>query len=271
MDRRIVRVFPTRTAQTPNDDYSFFEEPGLWIPEHDEVHISCVFTWDKPRAEQLYEAWYGMAPVKLGGPAYDDPGDEFTPGLYTRKGIVHTSRGCPNSCSFCFIPNREGKIRELEVRSGNEIQDNNFLACSKPHRRKVYDMLKTQKAIKFIGGLEAGRLTDWDIKELRSLHIKELWLACDSKEHIKTSTKVIKRLRAAGFRQNHIRCYVLIGDDMTENETRLMAILGAGALPFAQLFQTAEGITYSREWKPFARKWSRPAIYKSFLKNEEVE
>ena len=61
---RIARVFPTQTNQTPLDDLTFFAEPGFWIPEHDEVHISCVFTWDKPRAEQLAEAWYGKVPVK---------------------------------------------------------------------------------------------------------------------------------------------------------------------------------------------------------------
>lgn len=268
---RIARVFPTQTNQTPLDDLTFFEEPGFWIPEHDEVHISCVFTWDKPRAEQLAEAWYGKAPVKIGGPAYDDPGGEFTPGLYTRKGIVHTSRGCPNKCKFCFVAKREKGLRELEVKEGNEIQDNNFLACSETHKRKVYDMLRTQKEIKFIGGLEAIRLSDWDIEELRKLRIKELWMACDTAKSIKTSTKAIKRLIKAGFTQNHIRCYVLIGDDMSENTERLEAVYRAGALPFAQLFQPEERIEYSKEWKDFARRWSRPAIYKSMLKVEVVE
>ena len=264
--KRVLRVFPTQTNQTPLDDLTFFEEPGFWIPEHDEVHISCVFTWDKPKAEALAEAWYGKVPVKIGGPAYDDPGDQFTPGLYTRKGIVHTSRGCPNKCKFCFVAKREGKLRELEIKEGNEIQDNNFLACSEQHRRKVYDMLRTQKEIKFIGGLEDIRLTDWDIEELRKLRIKEMWLACDNAKHIKTTTQAINKLRRAGFTENHIRCYVLIGDNMGENTERLEAVYRAGALPFAQLFQPEERIEYSKEWKDFARKWSRPAIYKTMLK-----
>lgn len=73
--KRIIRVFPTQTSQTPLDDYTFFDGPDhLWIPEHDEVHVSCVFTWDKPKAESLAEAWSGKCPVKLGGPAYDDAG-----------------------------------------------------------------------------------------------------------------------------------------------------------------------------------------------------
>lgn len=272
--KKILRVFPTQTNQTPLDDLCFFTEPGLFVPDHDEVHISCVFTWDQRRSEALAEAWHGKVPVKTSGPAYDDPGGEFMPGLYTRKGITHTSRGCPNNCAFCFIPSREGKLRELEVKEGNEIQDNNFLACSNLHKEKVYAMLSKQKEIKFIGGLEPGRLSSWDIEEMRKLRIKELWLACDTKGAIKTTVKAIEKLRSAGFSQNHIRCYVLIGDNMVENEARLFEILGTKdeprALPFAQLFQPPGGINYSKEWKQFARRWSRPAIYKSLWKEAEV-
>lgn len=264
----IIRVFPRKTNMTPFDDYSYYDEPGMFLPPHNEVHISCTFTWDKPRAEQLYEAWYGKAPVKLGGPAYDDPGETFMAGMYVKPGIAFSSRGCPNSCKFCFVPKREGKIRELPIIEGNTIQDNNFLACSKGHRQKVYDMLRTQKEARFVGGLEANRLTDWDVEEMRKLRIKELWLACDTKGAIKTSTKAIRKLRDAGFSQNHIRCYVLIGDDMVENEERLKTVYRAGALPFAQLYQPEVKINYSKKWKDLSRIWSRPAIYKAVMNKE---
>ena len=263
----IIRVFPTQTDQTPLDNYTFFDGPDhLWIPSHKEIHVSCTFTWDKPKAEQLTESWKGKAPVKLGGPAYEDPGGNFVPGMYSRRGITYTSRGCPNNCSFCFVPKREGKIRELTITEGNEIQDNNFLACRKDHRRKVYDMLRTQKAIRFVGGLEAGRLTDWDIEEMQKLRIKELWLACDSKGAIRISTRVIRKLSQAGFKRDKIRCYALIGDDMEENESRLRAIFEAGAKPFAQLYQPEQPIEYSKEWKQFARTWSRPAATAAHMK-----
>jgi hypothetical protein len=50
----IIRVFPCRTSYTPDDDMVFIgEPPPLLIPPHDEVHISCVFTWDKDYCEQL--------------------------------------------------------------------------------------------------------------------------------------------------------------------------------------------------------------------------
>jgi hypothetical protein len=53
---------------------------------------------------------------------------------------------------------------------------------------------------------------------------------------------------------------------MQENENRLKEIYLMGGKPFAQLFQPENKIEYSREWKQFARRWSRPAIYESFFK-----
>ena len=52
---KIIRVFPKRTSYTPADDYVFIGMPpmGAFIPEYDEVHISCTFTWDKEYCNEL--------------------------------------------------------------------------------------------------------------------------------------------------------------------------------------------------------------------------
>lgn len=267
---RILRVFARKTAMTPIDELAFFEPPGLFVPEHDEVHIVVVFTWDIERGEWLKKCWEVATdkPVKIGGPAFDDPctGD-FVPGLYLKHGVTVTSRGCINNCAFCFVPKREGKLREIEnFAVGNIIQDNNFLACSNAHKAKVYEMLKTQRQVSFRGGLESEFVSDWDVEQMRGLRIESLWLACDSRARIKPFLKACEKLVKAGFNQNKIRCYVLIGDDMQENEDRLRTVFNAGALPFAQLEQPREWKEYSREWKRFARLWSRPALYKAHIR-----
>lgn len=271
---KIIRVFPNRNSYTPDDDYCFFDVPGLFIPEHDEVHICCVFTWDIPHCEYLKREWEFKTnkPVKIGGPAYDDGGGDFIPGMYVGKGIIFTSRGCPGNCSFCAVPRREGKLRELPIVEGRIIQNNNFLACSKEHRKAVYEMLKTQNKIQFKGGLEVDLLTDWDIEQMKVLNVKgnidELWLACDTKGKIGMLKDACERLYAAGFNQNKIRCYALIGDDMEENENRLRQIYLAGAMPFAQLYQpfTLAKKVYSKEWNDFQRTWQRPAATKGHMK-----
>jgi hypothetical protein len=263
----IIRVFPTRTSMTPVDDYAFYGNPPFpsMIPEHDEVHISVVFTWDIAKAEKLQRNWQAATdkPVIIGGPAFGDRGNGFIGGMYLKKGITITSRGCPNHCSFCHVPKREGNIRELPVVEGHIIQDNNFLACSRYHRERVYEMLRSQKEIAFKGGLESRRLTAWDMEQIRSLKIKELWIACDTRKKLPLTLRAIESLHEAGFSQNYIRCFVLIGIDREEEQDRLITLYRAGCLPFAQLFQPEKYIQYDYSWKQFARIWSRPAAYKS--------
>lgn len=102
----MVRVFPRKTNATPDDDNSFIGAPPMtamckkFFIEPIEIHVSCTFTYDKPEAERLADLWSEYGDVKLGGPAYDHPGERFTPGLYLKKGYVITSRGCPNNCWF---------------------------------------------------------------------------------------------------------------------------------------------------------------------------
>ena len=276
----IIRIFPRRTEMTPLDSMAFSPKdekddgdfPGLFIPDHDSVHICCVFTWDIERAKNLQCQWQGKTnkPVLLDGPAFGNSGGDFVPGMYVKQGVTFTSRGCPNNCGFCFVPKREGKLRQLSIYTGNIINDNNFLACSVEHKRKVYDMLKTQRAIEFKGGLEAARLKDRDIEELRGLRIKKMFFACDHDGAIPTIQRTAERLYVAGYKRDHLHCYVLIGDDMAKNEERLKAVYRAGMLPRPQLYQPEQWVEYSQEWSRFARRWSRPAIYKAIMAMEEL-
>lgn len=144
---KIARVFPRKTKASPIDELCFFDiPPMLCLPEIDEVHISCTFTFDIPKAEYLAYQWGRIGvPVKIGGPAYDNKGGEFVPGRYLKSGYVITSRGCNNSCWFCDTWRREGKLRELEIKEGWNVADNNLLQCSETHIRKVFEVLKGQK------------------------------------------------------------------------------------------------------------------------------
>lgn len=66
----------------------YINRPKEWA----EVHISCVFTWDIEKAKKLKESWGRYyKKVKIGGPAIDGEGNEFTPGLYLKHGITITT------------------------------------------------------------------------------------------------------------------------------------------------------------------------------------
>lgn len=270
----IARVFSRKTSMTPLGPNCYWYYLPIWAPKYDEIHISVTFTWDLPMAERLALQWSDYGKVKIGGPALDDPGNGFEPGMYLKEGVTITSRGCPNNCDFCFVPQREGKIRELKIKPGHIIQDNNLLACSKEHVRKVFEMLRHQSRIDFSGGLEAARITDEIVEELRSLRIYQLWLSYDHPGAEKPLKKAVEKL-SRYFRRDQIRCYVLIGygdDSIEKAEARLKEAWEIGTLPFAMRYRTSQPewngtfLLKDRAWNLLARQWTRPAITKTIMK-----
>lgn len=271
---KIARVFPRRTRGTPTDDLAFTEPPPVMFPpEVDEVHVSVTFTRDLRRAEQLAHEWKHVAPVMVGGPATGTRGEEFEPGLYLRDGYVITSRGCPHRCWFCDVWKRDGEVRELPIRDGWNVQDDNLLACSEQHVRDVFGMLKRQKhRIWFSGGLDASLLQDWHIELLRDLRPEQMFFAYDSPRDYEPLVEAGKRLLAAGWtRTSHrLRAYVLIGhpkDTLADAERRLRQTVEAGFMPMAMLWD--DGATPpSYDWRKLQRLWARPTIVASVMKGE---
>jgi hypothetical protein len=271
---KILRVFTKRTSQTPDDDYVRIGMPDLFMPKDiDEVHISTIFTWDKEEAIRLQKNYLQYHPkVIVGGPAFADNSynPEFVSGMYVKKGITITTRGCNFNCPWCLVPKYEGRFKEINIEIGNIIQDNNILLASREHLQKVFQMLKTQKGIRFLGGLDKRLIKDWHIEELRSLSIKELWFAFDSWDSKKEFIKVMDKLKKAGFSQNQIRCYVLIGfnEPIQAGEERLKFVYDCGALSYAQNYQPIDKKKrftgkISKEDSLFVWRWTRPGIIKS--------
>lgn len=266
----IIRVFPRKTSYTPDDDMAFVGMPPLLIPEHKEIHVSCTFTWDKSYCEELAFQWEGRTnkPVKLGGPAFGSPAEDFVQGMYIKKNIIFTTRGCNNNCPWCCVPKLEGKLQELPICEGNIIQDNNFLQASQQHKDKVFEMLKHQKSICFKGGLEADLIDEHFINGISDLRISELWLACDTDARLPEFKRACEKLTKAGFNREKIKCYVLsYGKDREKDEARAQAVYEAGAMPFVQLYRdfSDKKTEYSADWNAWARMWQRPAATRAHM------
>ena len=259
-------MFPRRTRATPTDGLAFTEPPGLFPPDVDAVHVSVTFTWDLPHAEWLARQWEHVAPVTIGGPAAGTRGEDFTPGEHIRPGYVITSRGCPNRCWFCDAWKRDGTIRELPIRDGWNVLDDNLLACSRDHIEAVFAMLGRQpERAEFTGGLEAARLEDWHVNFLRGLKPKQVFFAYDEPGDWDPLVVAARMVFAAGWTPgaHRFRCYVLIGqpgDSLAAASDRLADTARLGLLPMAMLWRDKTVGQAPREWRKLQRAWARPAI-----------
>lgn len=278
MINRIIRVFPRRTKATPDDNLAFAKLPTkadltrLAFTIVDEIHISVAFTYDIPKVEELYRIWSVLGlPIKVGGPAFNQPGGEFIPGLYLKHGYVITSRGCYGNCWHCSVPQREGGFRELEIKDGWNVLDDNILMSSREHFTAVIEMLRRQPEYPiFTGGIEAKLLKPWQANLMKSAKTKRLYCAYDTPDDYEPLVSAGKIFLQAGFTKTSrsLCCYVLIGysgDTFDKAEKRLYDTIRAGFVPFAMLYKDGSGKTCS-EWRKFQRLWARPAIIGAKLK-----
>lgn len=273
----LIRVFPRRTKWTPTDILAVVGDPPLlWESPNLPVMISAAFTWDIPEAQRLARSWGRyFDDVRLGGPAFDDPGGDFIPGLFVRPGVIITSRGCPKNCPWCLVPRREGMIRELPIKDGWNIIDNNLLACSRDHIEAVFSMLKRQpKPAVFSGGLDITLLKNWHIDLLKSISKERVYFACDTPEALPELERGADLL--SDFPRWMKYCYVLVGlngETIEQAEARLIKVFLFGFMPMAMQYRglDAKGrASADPAWRKLIRKWSAPPRYKAFMKEMGV-
>ena len=260
MTMKTLRVFPRKMKSTPDDPESIVGDPvPNFRKDFDLIKISVTFTWDKEKAYRLAERWEKFGKVEIGGPAFDDPGGDFTPGLFLKPGYAITSRGCPNNCWFCLASKREGNIRELPIKDGWDVLDNNLLACSDSHVKSVFEMLLRQKErVKFTGGLDVSLLKDWHVDYLSRMRLESVYFAYDSPGDLEILVETGRKLRGV-LLPRVIRCYVLIGypgDTINKAEVRLNEALEAGFIPMAMLYRG--GVwkrEINRDWHDLAFSW----------------
>jgi len=266
---KILRVFPRRTNATPDDELAFVGEPPLAALglTPDEVHISVTFTWDIRRAEKLWVAWSRYAPhVIMGGPAIEDHTEvgNFEPGMYLKPGYTITTRGCPNRCPFCLVPEREGYLRCLPIRPGRIVLDNNLLAAPRGHIERVLDMLARQPGKRILsGGLEACRLEEWFVQAITAIRFCRLFLAYDRPGQARAVADAISLVRYYGHRHDKIGCYLLCGyagDTLAAAARRRQQIIDWGGTPYPMYYQPSDGDgSIPGDWHDFVgASWKRP-------------
>lgn len=205
------------------------------LSHYDKAYFSRIFTFTPD-----YGYYVNADKVEKGGTGYNickvlpEYIDKIYPdyGLYppidknTAYGFL--TRGCPNRCPWCIVPDKEGNIKPYmdveEVakdRKNLMLMDNNILACDYGIGQ-IEKIIKNKYRVDFNQGLDARLVTD-DIAKLLSKvrWIKRVRFGCDTPGQINDVKKAVSSLDKHGYK-GEIFLYRVIRN-LRETYDRIMA------------------------------------------------
>ena len=204
---------------------------GFDIEDPDKVYISCIFTKNAETARGM-ATLHPDAEISIGGSGISNtnylseekeliiPDYDLYPSTYSQG---YTTRGCIRKCPFCVVPEKEGKIREVQHPSEFHnprfntcmIMDNNLFAASDYWQRGVFSWFEENK-IKMLSpqGWDIRLLNPERAALLKSVkHAGKIHFAWDDPKTESSVIKGVKLLEDAGFKlsRHEITFYVLVG------------------------------------------------------------
>lgn len=143
--------------------------------------------------------------------------------------IGYITRGCPNKCRWCIVPQKEGQIKPYRewkelVRADSKkivLMDNNILA-SDYGIRQLESMIDSGYSIDMNQGMDARLMNDEIAKILSRLKwIRFIRFSCDTVAQIEPVEKAIELLGKYGVRPYRIFIYLLVTDNLADAEYRV--------------------------------------------------
>lgn len=179
------------------------------------------------------------------------------------------TRGCPNKCAWCIVPEKEGNIKAYmdidNIIGGKKsavLMDNNVLA-SEHGIKQIEKIIKLGIKIDFNQGLDA-RLIDDNIAKLLSKvkWLKPLRMACDSVSQMPYIEKATKLLRKHNCTPRNYFIYVLV-NNIEDALKRVIFLKELKLDPFAQPYRD---FTNNNEPEKILKQFSRWVNHKAIFK-----
>ena len=178
------------------------------------------------------------------------------------------TRGCPNVCSWCSVPGKEGDIKahadftEFVRHREAVFMDNNVLAHD--HGIEQIEKLgRSEVKVDFNQGLDPRMIDNAVAKRLSNLKwLSPLRLACDTDSAMEPIRKAVELLRWHNTSPRQYFCYMLV-KDLNNAIERAKFLKGLYVDPFAQPYIPPDGTKPSRELRRFARWVNTKALFKN--------
>lgn len=194
---------------------------------YDIIYKSKIFTFS--RDDGYY---YNADKIICGGTGYDiksklpDEIDMMQPNLSIYPNVPKDyaygflTRGCPNKCSWCVVPRKEGMVRpymdieEIAINWRNKVvlMDNNILAAGDYAIEQLNKIIRLKLRVDFNQALDARLVND----EFAYLLARIKWLGnrirfgCDTHAQIEQCEKAIDKIMENGYKGGFF-LYTMIG------------------------------------------------------------
>lgn len=131
------------------------------------------------------------------------------------------TRGCCNNCSWCVVPQKEGKIRPyndveqiaVDGRKNLILMDNNILASGDYAKNQFEKIIKNNYRIDFNQAMDA-RLVDNDFAKLiaKTKWIRYIRFGCDTENQVSFCKEAIEKIRKYGYKGRFMLYTMIIGN-----------------------------------------------------------
>ena len=234
----------------------------------DRIYASAIFSRSKPIIDQLK---WGRPDAIIGGTGADIAPLQISSlesrGVSTlaqdysiypkfKQSLGFTQRGCRLSCSFCVVPQKEGKVKPVQsvwdIWRGDPwpreliLLDNDFFGQSL-WRDRIAEMREGNFKVSFNQGINARCITDEAAEAIASVRYYDddfsrrcIYTAWDSLKDEDRLFAGLNRLVKYGVRPDHITVYMLCnywpGETQADREYRRKRLRDFGARPFPMVY-----------------------------------
>lgn len=248
--------------------------------KYDRVYKSKVFTFT-PDDCTPYEC-----EVIKGGTGYDifsklpheidvmQPDYSIYPSIDKKTAYGFLTRGCPNKCKWCIVPQKEGGIKPymdvddiaIDGRTNLILMDNNILACDYGVKQ-ILKIVERGYRVDFNQAMDARLVTEDIAKILAQVRwISVIRFGCDTPKQIEECNRAMSLIDKHRKNPASYLLYTMIGDNIDECYVRLSSFrdnkrVRIQAQPFRDFNNSNQIIP---QWQKDMARWAnRKELYMS--------
>ena len=266
----LMKLSHWHKAQGDTVHLSRFSQPTMFEDGYDVVYGSAIFSWSQKQLARMRWAWpnallggTGSESLKTVEEVIGSEYENYDYSIYPNYpySIGFTQRGCRLNCSFCIVPQKEGRPRSVNTiwdiwRPETErciiLLDNDFFGQEESQwRARVSELIEGDFKVSFNQGINIRLVTDEVAEALARVRyyddqfqVRRLYTAWDNLGQERIFFQGLERLQRVGIPARHLMVYMLIGFAKGETMEAIMyrykRLKESGVMPYPMVYNNQE-------------------------------